>query len=105
MTSPGPRTEPVLPVVPGPVAPARFPNGRSGRLVGKLRAFQAFDGVLELQPFFLQPAQLKLVHVDPVLEPPDGGIQIPVFLLKVGDFSSQIDLFTLGGFVFAFLLL
>jgi hypothetical protein len=28
-----------------------------------------------------------------------------VFLLKVGDFSCQIDLFTLGGFVFAFLLL
>lgn len=75
------------------------------RFVGKLRASQPFDCILELQPLLLQPPELKLIHVDRVLHLADGGVEVPVFLLQVGDFSCQIDVYALCGFESVFLLL
>jgi hypothetical protein len=70
-----------------------------------LRTLQALYGVLEQQPFLLEPPELKLIHVNRVLELPDRSVQVAVFLFQLGDLSCQIDVDTLCGLDSAFLLL
>ena len=64
----------------------------SGGLVGKLGAAQSVDRVFQLQPFLLQPAKLELIHIHRFLQPPDRGVQIPVLLLEIADFTCQVDI-------------
>lgn len=77
----------------------------SGELVGKQGASQARDVVLELQSLLFQPPQLELIHVQRFLQPPDGRVEIAVFLLQLGDSSCQINSVALGGFGSTFLIL
>ena len=70
--------------------------GRSGRNIRKKTVIDTGDQVLQLQLAFFQPRQLQLIAMRRIGNCGDRGIEIAMFLAKLGELRLQ-DLFFFVG--------
>jgi len=70
--------------------------GRSGRNIGKKTVLDTGDQVFQLQLAFFQPRQLQQIAMRRIGNCRDRGIEIAMFLAKLGELRLQ-DLFFFVG--------